>query len=149
MLIDDQSALIAALSSPEAFGLNPSQIITVKETNISDVFLTGEKAYKLNRGVKYPYVDYSTPEKRLAADLWQARLLQAVGREDDIAVQEDLVKLNHEVPREFPPRVQAAADALPSAPQHDAMAGREAVRAELRRLHELTQNADKLTREWN
>lgn len=47
------------------------------------------------------------PEKRLAADLWQARLLQAVGREDDIAVQEDLVKLNHEVPREFPPRVQA------------------------------------------
>ena len=69
------------------------------------------------------------PEKRLAADLWQARLLQAVGREDDIAVQEDLVKLNHEVPREFPPRVQAEADALPSAPQHADMAGREDVRA--------------------
>lgn len=67
MLIDDQSALIAALSSPEAFGLKSSQKITVKETNISDVFLTGEKAYKLKRGVKYPYVDYSTPEKRLAA----------------------------------------------------------------------------------
>ena len=28
-------------------------------------------------------------------------------------------------------------------------AGREAVRAELRRLHELTQNGDKLTSEWN
>ena len=28
-------------------------------------------------------------------------------------------------------------------------AGREAVRAELRRLHELTQNGDKLTNEWN
>ena len=69
------------------------------------------------------------PEKRLAADLWQARLLQAVGREDDIAVQEDLVKLNHEVPREFPPRVQAEADALPSAPRHADMAGREDVRA--------------------
>ena len=69
------------------------------------------------------------PEKRLAADLWQARLLQAVGREDDIVVQEDLVKLNHEVPREFPPRVQAEADALPSAPQHADMAGREDVRA--------------------
>ena len=27
--------------------------------------------------------------------------------------------------------------------------GREAVRAELRRLHELTQNGDKLTSEWN
>ena len=67
MLIDDQSALIEALSSPEAFGLKSSQKITVKETNISDVFLTGEKAYKLKRGVKYPYVDYSTPQKRLAA----------------------------------------------------------------------------------
>ena len=28
-------------------------------------------------------------------------------------------------------------------------AGREAVRAELRRLHELTQNGDKLTENWN
>lgn len=28
-------------------------------------------------------------------------------------------------------------------------AGREAVRAELRRLHELTQNGDKLTESWN
>ena len=28
-------------------------------------------------------------------------------------------------------------------------AGREAVRAELRRLHELTQNGDALTNEWN
>lgn len=67
MLIDDQSALIAALSSPAAYGLKSSQKIMVKETNISNVFLTGRKAYKLKRGVKYPYVDYSTPEKRLAA----------------------------------------------------------------------------------
>ena len=29
------------------------------------------------------------------------------------------------------------------------LAGREAVRAELRRLHELTQNGDALTSEWN
>ena len=67
MLIDDQSALIAALSLPETYGLKASQKIIVKETNICDVFLTGETAYKLKRGVKYPYVDYSTPEKRLRA----------------------------------------------------------------------------------
>ena len=67
MLIDDQSAVIAALSAPEAYGLKSSRGIFVKETNISYVFLTGEKAYKLKRGVKYPYVDYSTPEKRRAA----------------------------------------------------------------------------------
>ncbi|MBR1778331.1 MAG: AAA family ATPase [Alphaproteobacteria bacterium] len=67
MLIDDQSAVIAALSEQDAYGFKPLHKIIVKETNISDVFLTGEKAYKLKRGVKYPYVDYSTPEKRLAA----------------------------------------------------------------------------------
>ena len=67
MLIDDQSAVIAALSAPEAYGFKTSHKIFFKETNISDVFLTGEKAYKLKRGVKYPYVDYSSSEKRLAA----------------------------------------------------------------------------------
>ena len=64
MLIDDQSAVIAALSEPEAYGLKRPRKIAVKETNIYDVFMTGEKAYKLKRGVKYPYVDYSTAEKR-------------------------------------------------------------------------------------
>ncbi len=67
MLIDDQSAVIAALSEPEAYGLKRPRKIAVKETNICDVFMTGEKAYKLKRGVKYPYVDYSTAEKRAAA----------------------------------------------------------------------------------
>ena len=67
MLIDDQSALIAALSRPEAFGLKASVPVTVKETNISDVFMAGDRVYKLKRGVKYPYVDYSTLEKRRAA----------------------------------------------------------------------------------
>ena len=67
MLIDDQSAVIAALSEQSAYGFKPKHKIFVKETNISNVFLTGEKAYKLKRGVKYPYVDYSTLEKRQAA----------------------------------------------------------------------------------
>ena len=34
--------------------------VEVRESNISTVFLAGDKAYKLKRGVKYPYVDYST-----------------------------------------------------------------------------------------
>ena len=68
MLIDDQSAVIAALSKPEAYGFKPlHNKIIVKDTNISKVFLTGEKAFKLKRGVKYPYVDYSSMEKRGAA----------------------------------------------------------------------------------
>lgn len=67
MLIDDQSQIIEALSLPETYGLKSSHKVGSKETNISEIFLTGEKAYKLKRGVKYPYVDYSTPEKRLLA----------------------------------------------------------------------------------
>lgn len=67
MLIDDQSSIIEALSRPETYGLKSSHKVYVKETNISELFLTGEKAYKLKRGIKYPYVDYSTPEKRLLA----------------------------------------------------------------------------------
>lgn len=67
MLIDDQSALISALSDPAIYGLKTSRKIVVKRTNISVVFLTGDRAFKLKLGVKFPYVDYSTPEKRKIA----------------------------------------------------------------------------------
>ena len=40
MLIDDQSAVIAALSTPDAYGFKPAHKIVVKETNISDVNCT-------------------------------------------------------------------------------------------------------------
>ena len=61
MLIDDQSKTVQALSRPEAYGLKGKKV-EVRESNISTVFLAGDKAYKLKRGVKYPYVDYSTLE---------------------------------------------------------------------------------------
>lgn len=66
MLIDDQSLTIEALSRPEAYASREKKV-EVRESNISMVFLIGDKAYKLKRGVKYPYVDYSTAEKRRAA----------------------------------------------------------------------------------
>ncbi|MBD5627248.1 MAG: VacB/RNase II family 3'-5' exoribonuclease [Desulfovibrio sp.] len=69
-----------------------------------------------------------TPEAELASDLWSARLAGAYGREDDVAVQEELVKLNHEAPREFPPAALAEAAALPAGPTPEDMAGREDVR---------------------
>ena len=34
------------------------------ETHVSIVFLTGERALKLKKAVKFPYLDYSTIEKR-------------------------------------------------------------------------------------
>lgn len=69
------------------------------------------------------------PEERLASDLWRARLLGAYGREDDADVQENLVKLNHEVPRDFPAPVLDEAAALPAAPAQADLAGREDLRA--------------------
>lgn len=65
------------------------------------------------------------PERRLASDLWQARLLEVIGHEDSVAVQENLVKLNHQVPLAFPPRAEAEARALPAEPSDEDMAGRE------------------------
>ena len=68
------------------------------------------------------------PIKSLASDLWSARLLGDYGREDDVAVQEELVKLNHEVPRDFPAGVLAEAGDLPGEPEEADFKGREDVR---------------------
>lgn len=69
------------------------------------------------------------PEERLAADLWSARFLGAYGREDDVTVQEELVKLNHQAPRDFPPAVLAETEALPAGPSRKDLAGRQDLRS--------------------
>lgn len=59
MVVGDQSEAIEFLCNraPDA------EIIS---THISTIFLTGNRAFKLKRAVKFPYLDFSTPEKRLA-----------------------------------------------------------------------------------
>jgi aminoglycoside phosphotransferase family enzyme/predicted kinase len=37
------------------------------ETHISFIFLAGDRAFKMKRAVSFPYVDFSTPDLRLAA----------------------------------------------------------------------------------
>ncbi|KAA0683881.1 AAA family ATPase [Roseomonas genomospecies 6] len=44
------------------------------ETHAAIVFLAGDRAYKLKRAVRYPYLDYSTVERRRAACLEELRL---------------------------------------------------------------------------
>ena len=63
---DAQDDVIAFLRRPDSYGLAEGTVETV-ETHISIVFLAGECAYKLKRAVKYPYLDFSTPELRRAA----------------------------------------------------------------------------------
>jgi aminoglycoside phosphotransferase family enzyme/predicted kinase len=39
--------------------------VEVRETHISWVFLAGDRAYKVKKPIRLPYLDYSTPERRL------------------------------------------------------------------------------------
>ena len=63
---DDQAETLAFLSKPESYGLARGEKIERHETHGSFVFLAGDRAYKLKRAVKFPYMDYSTIERRSA-----------------------------------------------------------------------------------
>jgi aminoglycoside phosphotransferase family enzyme/predicted kinase len=58
-IVEDQSATIAALEKR----LAPAKRI---DTHGAVVFLSGDRAYKLKRAVKFPYMDFSTAERRRA-----------------------------------------------------------------------------------
>ncbi len=60
--------------------------------------------------------------------IWEATVLETFGCEDSVQVQENLVKLNHEAPGDFPPSVLHEADAFPTQPQASDMDGRKDVR---------------------
>ncbi|TPK73760.1 aminoglycoside phosphotransferase [Mesorhizobium sp. B2-3-14] len=65
MIVDDQQAAAVFLLDPATHGaIGPVEAI---ETHISRIFLVGQRAYKMKRAVKLPYVDFSTPALRLAA----------------------------------------------------------------------------------
>jgi uncharacterized protein len=65
MITQNQAAAIELLADPAFHRVGePIEII---ETHISRIFLAGERAWKMKRAVKLPYVDFSTPDLRLAA----------------------------------------------------------------------------------
>lgn len=43
--------------------VSPSSV-SLRETNLSQVFVTGDRAYKLKKPVRLPFLDYSTPDRR-------------------------------------------------------------------------------------
>src|SRR5829696_629420 len=63
---DSQREVVAFLRDPSNYppAAGPVEVV---ETHASLVFLAGGYAYKLKRAVKYAYLDFSTPAKRLAA----------------------------------------------------------------------------------
>ena len=63
MVVDDQREIIEFLSSPAAYGPDATPVERI-ETHSSMVFLTGNRAFKLKRAVKYDYLDFSTSSRR-------------------------------------------------------------------------------------
>src|SRR6187401_1936923 len=61
MITEDQSSVVAFLSSPAA---HAGAAVERMDTHASVVFLAGERAWKLKRAVRYDYLDYSTADKR-------------------------------------------------------------------------------------
>lgn len=70
----------------------------------------------------------AAPGDRVDSTLWEARLVEIIGLESDLGVQEILVKKNHSIPTKFPPDVLAEADHLPGEPSEKDFAGREDLR---------------------
>ena len=64
MIVEDQSGTVTFLERHAADLGTPVERIS---THISLVFLAGDRALKLKRAVRFPYLDFSTPERRLAA----------------------------------------------------------------------------------
>ncbi|MBK3737231.1 AAA family ATPase [Azospirillum brasilense] len=64
-------SVAAFLADPASHG---GAAVERVETHAAMVFLAGDRAYKLKRAVRYPYLDYSTAERRRAACLEELRL---------------------------------------------------------------------------
>src|SRR5215831_6871923 len=61
---DDQEAELRLLADPATFGGAEVRRI---DTHAASVFLAGERALKIKHAVRFPFLDYSTLEKRKAA----------------------------------------------------------------------------------
>ena len=65
-MADNQHDVIDFLRTPSSYGAAVERVDVI-ETHASLVFLAGDRAYKLKRAVKYPYLDFSSAERRRVA----------------------------------------------------------------------------------
>ena len=61
---DDQSECLDFLGAPESYGLASDEVVERIETHAAHIFLAGERAYKLKKAIKRPYLDYSRLNQR-------------------------------------------------------------------------------------
>jgi aminoglycoside phosphotransferase family enzyme/predicted kinase len=62
----DQTEVVTFLDDPASYATRPDRIERF-ETHGALVFLAGDEAWKIKRAVRFPYLDFSTLEKRKAA----------------------------------------------------------------------------------
>ena len=65
-VVADQSEIAAFLSTPATYGAGIHEVERI-DTHGAMVFLAGQRAYKLKRAVRFPYMDFSTLALRRAA----------------------------------------------------------------------------------
>jgi aminoglycoside phosphotransferase family enzyme/predicted kinase len=70
---DRQTESLAFLADPATHGLSSGAVERI-DTHGAIVFLAGPRAYKMKRAVRYPYLDYSTLEKRRWACMREVEL---------------------------------------------------------------------------
>jgi aminoglycoside phosphotransferase family enzyme len=85
---DSISALVrkvAFLSLPESYTPAPGHV-DVHETHMSWVFMAGDRVYKLKKPVRFPYLDFSTLDRRAAACQAEANLNRRMARDIYVGV---------------------------------------------------------------
>jgi aminoglycoside phosphotransferase family enzyme len=73
-----QDEVLAFLADPATHGGEKVQRI---DTHAASVFLAGKRALKIKRAVRFPFLDYSTLEKRRAACVAEIEIGRASCRE--------------------------------------------------------------------
>lgn len=71
-VVEDQSAVFALLERPETHGRR-DPVVRI-DTHGAAVFLSGPDAYKVKRAVRFPFMDFSTLDKRRAACLAEVEI---------------------------------------------------------------------------
>jgi ribonuclease R len=67
-------------------------------------------------------------DEKMDASLWRGTAQEKLGQEDDVLVQERIVKINHAIPQEFSEKILQAARSLPSDPDPQELSRRRDVR---------------------
>src|SRR5579862_3646404 len=63
----DQTAVFEFLGDPRTHGLN--EAVKRIDTHAAAVFLAGDNVYKVKRAIKFPFLDFSTLDRRHAGCL--------------------------------------------------------------------------------